>query len=298
MTATLGNALAFARRGHGVIILHWPIEENGRLVCSCRRRRDLGCTSPAKHPYAPLAPRGLLDATVDVAQIRERFSRAPVANYGVVTTGPLFVLDIDPKRDGDAALTALEREHGPLPHTWQTLTGSGGAHILFSAEGLHLRRFAFNPQAADLNQPLGIGIDAPNYIVGPGSRHINGRRYEWSVDHHPSDTPLAAVPPWLVERVGKHPHAGQAAPAEPAPSSTEHWRAITGGISEYRDAAAASVMGHLLRRYVDPHLAAGLLDAWNSQYCVPPLGDDELRQIMNRVARRELKRREVADAQR
>src|SRR4051794_26697815 len=168
MSFALSNALAFARRGYAIVPLHWPIEENGRLVCSCRRRCDKGCTSPAKHPFAPLAPRGLLDAVNDPAKIRDWFTREPKLNYGVITNGPLFVLDVDPKRDGDEALAAIEREHGSFK-SWRAITGSGGEHILFNAEGLYLRRFAYNPQAADMNQPLGIGIDAPNYIVGVGS---------------------------------------------------------------------------------------------------------------------------------
>lgn len=72
------------------------------------------------------------------------------------------------------------------------------------------------------------------------------------------------------------------------------WQRLTGGvIHEYADAAAAQVAGHLLRRWVDPYLVAGLLAAWNLAYCKPPLSDRQLRNILDRVARREDMRRDA-----
>jgi putative DNA primase/helicase len=287
MTATaLANAVGYARRGHGIIPLHWPIAEYGRLACSCRRRRNNGCLSPGKHPFAPFVPRGLLDATTDLARIREWFTRAPDLNYGVLTNGPLFVLDVDPKRAGDEALAALERTHGPLPHTWRTITGSGGEHILFNAEGIHLRRFAFNPKAADLNQPLGIGIDAPTYIVGAGSRHICGRRYEWNVDCHPSETELERPPSWLVERLATNqPTNGH--------DQVEWAKSKCAKISDYRDLAVAEVAGKLLRAIsLDPLFAATLVHDWNIVHCSPPLPEREVSRIIDRITKREIARLE------
>jgi Bifunctional DNA primase/polymerase, N-terminal len=282
----LGNALAFARRGFGIVSLHWPIEHGGRLICSCRRRRA-ECTSPAKHPFAQFVPRGLLDATTDTAKIRDWFTRAPNANYGVITNGPLFVLDVDPKRDGDESLAALERAHGPLPHTWRTITGSGGEHILFNAEGLYLRRFAYNPQAANLNQPLGIGIDAPNYIVGAGSRHILGRRYEWSVDHHPSETEIERPPRWLIEQLATD------AAGNPGHDPAEWAKAKALKITDYRDLAVAQVAGKLLRAVsLDPAFVRTLVHDWNACHCAPPLPEREVNRIVSRIAIREAERLE------
>jgi hypothetical protein len=285
--SALANALNFGRRGYGVIPLHWPIETNGRLVCSCRRRRGKGCMSPAKHPFAPFAPRGMLDAVTDPAKIRDWFTREPDANYGVLTNGPLFVLDVDMKRNGDESLAALEREHGPLPHTWRTITGSGGEHILFNAEGLYLRRFAYNPQAAGLNQPLGIGIDAPNYIVGVGSRHIFGRRYEWNVDFHPSETEIERPPRWLIERLATD------AADNPGHDPAEWAKAKALRIADYRDLAVAQVAGKLLRAVsLDPAFVRTLVQDWNACHCAPPLPEREVNLIVSRIAIREAQRLE------
>ena len=55
----LGTALAFARRGHAVLPLTWPIKVNGRLVCQlpeCGRLHGTGEASLGR-----LVPNGLLD---------------------------------------------------------------------------------------------------------------------------------------------------------------------------------------------------------------------------------------------
>jgi hypothetical protein len=303
MSATTLAALAFARRGHPVVPLNWPAEENGRLVCSCMgHKRGRPCNTPAKHPYGKLAPHGLLSGTVDSGTIKYWFEvAAPDANLGVVTDR-LVVVDIDPRHAGDESLAVLEREHGELPHSWRALTGGGGEHVLFACpEGVEIS----NVVAAQMNSPpLGAGIDVRargGYIVAPPSRHISGRPYAWSVDHHPQDVPLAPAPDWLIARL----RAGAttfstAAPAGSTPverASSDAWTQLTGQpITEYHDMAAARIAGHLFRRSCDYQLVLGLMQAWNSAWCRPPLGYHELNRIVARIANKEAARieRELA----
>jgi hypothetical protein len=47
------------------------------------------------------------------------------------------------------------------------------------------------------------GIDLKGeggFVVGPGSLHRRGRRYEWEVMSHPDDVPLAELPAWIVNQ--------------------------------------------------------------------------------------------------
>jgi hypothetical protein len=290
MSGALGTALAFARRGHAVFPVNWPVEENGRFVCSCmkHKRGPMPCVrDAAKHPLGRCAPNGVCSATVDVATIRRWFQvEAPDANLGVATTG-LIVIDIDPRHDGDASLAALEREHGELPTTWRVLTGGGGEHIIYAApEGLTISSLVAEQLA---EPPLGRGIDVRargGYIVAPPSVHISGRSYCWSVDHHPAETPLSAPPEWLIERLGR-----RTTPREPTPPA-EWEELVTGAVREYRDMAIAKLAGHLLRRWIDPHVALSLLRSWNASHCVPPLTDGEVLTIVNRIANREADRLE------
>src|SRR5262245_51861552 len=130
MVSALPSALAFTSRGHAILPLFWPVERNGKLICSCKRGADCGASS-AKHPYGPLASGGLLDATLEPAVVKLWFGgRAPEANLGV-RTERLLVLDVDPRHSGDESLADLERTHEPLPPTWRAITGGGGEHIIF-----------------------------------------------------------------------------------------------------------------------------------------------------------------------
>src|SRR5262245_27412542 len=257
----LATALAFARHGHAVLPLWWPVKRRDRLVCSCRRGADCGRTA-AKHPYGPSAPNGLLDASAEPGQIKSWWQRAPEANLGA-RTDKLVVVDIDPRHNGDESFALLEREHGTMPPTWRVLTGGGGEHIIFTCpDGVKIANVVAENMA---NPPLGPGIDIRalgGYIVAPPSRHISGRWYRWSVDHHPQDVALAVAPGWLIERLVARSQATipKGTSAEPHPS--DFWARLTGQpVTEYSDDAASKIAGHLLRRWVDPYLVAGLLHA-------------------------------------
>jgi Bifunctional DNA primase/polymerase, N-terminal len=279
--SVLAIALAFAKHGLAVFPLHFPVGE-GKLVCSCGR---LCCRDAAKHPYSKLAKNGVHSATLDPGVIKHWFGYVvPDANLGVACER-LVVLDIDPRHDGDQSLAALEHECA-LPETWRTLTGGGGEHVFFSCpDGVNIKNYSYAPASTP---PLGPGIDVRargGYVVVPPSRHINGRRYEFSVDHHPSDVPLAPLPEWLAERlVVRHAEPGVGDSAV-APTPSDQWAHLTSQpISEYRDKAALSIIGHLFRHNCDPYLVRGLMHVWNSTWCKPPLGYHELDKLIDRVA--------------
>jgi hypothetical protein len=293
MTHTLLTALAFARHGHAVFPVNWPVVHDGRLVCSCggeSRGRPCG-RNAAKHPYGKLAPNGLRSASADTGAIRNWFGdAAPNANLGVVTDR-LVVIDVDPRHDGDESLRTIEREHGELPPTWRSLTGGGGEHVMFAApDGVEIASFS-----AMENPPLGPGVDVRargGYIVAPPSRHISGRPYAWSVDHHPAETRLAKAPDWLIERLSaRRSTTATAADARAEPIASDVWAQLTSQpITEYRDMAAARMAGHMFRHSCDYQLVLGLLRTWNFACCKPPLGPQELDRIVARIADREAAR--------
>jgi hypothetical protein len=287
----IGPALAFARHGHAVFPVNWPVERDGRRLCSCGSdSHGQPCKAPAKHPYGKLAPHGLLSATIESGIIKHWFGhQAPAANLGVVTDR-LVVVDVDPRHGGDESLAALEREND-FPPTWRVLTGGGGQHVIFACpDGVGIS----NVVAEQMDDPpLGRGIDIRargGYIVAPPSRHISGRTYAWSVDHHPADIPIAEAPAWLLEKLS--PASSRQGDEPKSVTPTGVWRTLTGEITEYADAAAARVAGHLLRRGVDTSLAAGLLFAWNAQCCRPPLSAVDLGRIFDRICHREADRLE------
>jgi hypothetical protein len=285
----LPSALAFARHGHAVFPLHWPVEHNGQVACSCGR---LCGRDAAKHPVARYAPNGHLSATTDTGIVKLWWElRVPEANLGV-RTEKLVVIDVDPRHGGDESFTVLEREQ-EFPPTWRALTGGGGEHILFACpDGVEIA----NVVAKLMDEPpLGPGIDVRargGYIVAPPSRHISGRVYAWSVDHHPADVPLAPAPAWLIERLTRRSTNGGKG-HDPA-----QWAARKAGmISEYREKAIAEMAGKLLRAVsLDPAFVATLVHDWNACHCDPPLPEHKVQTILDSICEREIKRLEADHA--
>ena len=280
-TPRLSEALHLIGYGLRVFPLQgMHLNRNGKLVCTCGSPK---CEHPGKHPLPRFAPNGLKNANTCAQTVGRWFTQAPLANIGLAT-GPVTVLDVDPRHDGDESLRRLEAGHGPLPQTWRVLTGGGGEHIfLLSPDGIEIRN------SAGL---LGSGLDirgAGGYVVAPSSLHASGRTYEWSVDHHPDETPLAPMPDWMIAALVR-PQEGAARPAS-------EWRDLLseGVTNGSRNNAVTRLTGHLLRRYVDPVMVHELMQAWNQVRCAPPLQPEEVTKAVASIARKECKRREARD---
>ena len=250
------SALDYARRGLAVFPLS-PIRDG---VCACRRP-DCG-DHAGKHPLAPLAPHGLLDATTDEPAIKTWWRSWPDANVGVRLGDGIFAVDVDPRHRGDETLARLEREHGPLPQTWETLTGGGGRHVFFRAPS--------GVRIPSRSRALGEGLDIKSdggYVVGVESGHLNGRTYTWEVSSHPDDVALADAPAWLLARaVADAETNGQKAPF----AMPDKIRA-----GERNSTLFASARSLRARGYSAKAILAAL-EAENAEKCEPPLEAGEL----------------------
>ncbi|MHA1565036.1 MAG: bifunctional DNA primase/polymerase [Alphaproteobacteria bacterium] len=208
------------------------------------------------------------------------FERWPHANICIVTglVSRLVVLDIDPRHDGDATLTRLEREHGPLPHSVEALTGGGGRHIYFLHPGDVIRNKVGLATGIDLRGDGGL-------VVAPPSVHPSGRSYTWEVSRHPDETPLATMPLWLQSLASDD----EVHPGHPM----AHWRSLVrSGVPEgERNNTIASLTGHLLWHGVDPQVALELLLCWNRMRCRPPLADDEVARTVESIRRTHFRER-------
>ena len=127
----------------------------------------------------PLTEHGFKDATTAEATIREWWAQWPQAGIATPMGGGLFVLDAD----DEAALAALEAEHGQLPPTVEVITPRPGRHIYLGGDGITNSAGAL-PDGIDVR---GIG----GYVVLPPSPG-----YEWRTA--PDEIPIAPAPPWLL----------------------------------------------------------------------------------------------------
>jgi hypothetical protein len=249
------------------ISMGWSVPVAGRIA------------SPAKHPVGHLVPNGIKGGSAKPKMVECWFRDSPW-NIGIVTgaASGIIPLDIDPRHGGDECLAALERTNGPLPETWRFLTGGGGEHVIFRHPG------GFIPNSA---QKIGPGIDVRGdggYIVAPPSRHITGRDYAISVDHHPDLIPLADPPPWLVELVKSN--SGVRVPAE------EWRRRIGSAIPEgERNDTLARISGHLLAHRIDPYVCLDIILSLNITHCHPPLPEQEIAHIVASITNREFAQR-------
>lgn len=102
----------------------------------------------------------------------------------------LFVLDIDGDA-GKAALAALEAEHGELPRTAKSVTGSGGWHFIFRTSR------PIRNTASQIAPGVDIRGEGGQIIAAP-SIHKSGNFYQWGEGCAPWDG-ITDAPEWLVE---------------------------------------------------------------------------------------------------
>jgi hypothetical protein len=264
----LAEALDLAGRGWRII----PLHDVAGGLCSCGAA---DCTSPGKHPRTD---HGLKDGTTDAATIRRWWSRWPTANIGVCTGPKSGVVMVGP--DGQAgidALAKLESEHGELPRTPRTRSGSGGRHYYF--------RWPVEGSIGNRRNRRGLPIDVRGqggYFVAPPSRNQSGP-YVWEV--HPNDCLLADAPEWLLSwcQANEAPRGGLRGQATKGASITD--RAIKylakvppaisgqGGHDQTLEAARIVAWGFDLGAEV----AYQILASHYNPRCQPPWTEKELR---------------------
>jgi hypothetical protein len=160
-------------------------------------------------------------ATCDLAKLEVWSSEFPGCNWRMVCEGSgVWSLDVDAPSndhaaDGVAALTALVKQHGPIPPRPMTRSGGGGFALFFRHRG--------EPIHGATGWPV-PGIDPRRgrlSVTIPPSIHIRTRRpYAWVVAPWELSPPDA--PAWLLAAVAPPPMAatrllsGDIANASPA----------------------------------------------------------------------------------
>ncbi len=150
----------------------------------------------APHAKNPLTEHGFLDASADIKQIDEWWTRWPRANVAIPMgkASGLIAIDIDPRNGGRESWDSLVLQHGALPDTARQVTGrgDGGFHAFFRAPSVRLP------------ETLGPGVDVQGeggYVMAAPSIHpASGKPYIWDgiVGKEALLTP-AECPRWMVE---------------------------------------------------------------------------------------------------
>ena len=187
-----------------------------------------------------------------------------------------MVLDID----GEEGLASVRGRF--LPATSVAKTGKG-LHYYFAHPGFKL------PNAVGILPGVDVRADG-GYVVAPPSVHASGRRYVWAPELSPEDLDLAPCPDWVL-RFLQQKQTGNGRPIE-------DWRVLVdqGASDGVRNSSVARLSGHLLRKHVDPFVALDLILCWNKVKNRPPLDDDEVAEVVDSIAKKELRRRKGGQA--
>lgn len=278
-TALLESALHYARRGWAVFPLH-SVEASrcscGHVPCGPDNR------NAGKHPRwrKDDLEHGFHHATTDETIIRQWWGTWPDANLGIRTgaESALVVVDIDQKPGADERWAALVTEHGAGSPTPESLTGSGGRHLLFAYPGVPVPS-----RDAALGFP---GVDCKadgGYIVAPPSRHRSGRLYEWELSSHPDEVSLAPLPAWLLGLLT----ARSASTSGNGHRSAEDWATLLQGAPEgQRHDVLRRIAGHLLA-YLPAAEVTELLLGWAAR-CRPPHDPEDVRRVVRDFAAKDV----------
>lgn len=232
-------------------------------------------------------------ATTDPAQIHSWWTREHAgAGVGVLCGGRsgIVVVDVDPRHDGEAGLSALETRYGVLPRTLSARTGGGGRHLYFlQPRGVLIR----NKTALDGVPGVDVRGDG-GYVVAPPSLHESGGRYEWIQENER----LGRLPCAWIDLLGDVRPTTDAAPAaspirsQLRPSTVDFlaFGAARGTRNDYLFKAAANmaVCGWSLDN-ARPRLLAGCAA------CVPPYNDTRAADATIASAFRSVRARTASD---
>ena len=241
---------------------------------------------PAVFPVDPLtkAPKtrhGCKDATRDERQIIELWRKHPAAGIGVATGKPsgIVAVDVDPSSGGEDGFSDLASHLGAPGRTVQVLTPRGGYHLWFKAPAV-----AVPCSVSKLAPGVDIRGDG-GYVVAPPTTRPDGTGWRWS-----GTAPLAQLQPEWLQALTEHNAA--AAPARPSAGPGSYVAMLAGGIPNgQRNQVLTSILGHLLARNIDVHLAAHVLHTINRVDCSTPLDAMEVEKIVASIAGREARKR-------
>ena len=269
----LDHALAYLERGWSVI----PAHEITDGTCSCGRSK---CPGPGKHPR--IAWTVYQSRRPSPEEARRWWQRWPNANIAIVTgaVSGLVALDIDPRHGGDESVHDL----GELPSGPVALTGGGGQHLFFAHPG--------RPIANGANLLPGIDLRGDGgYVIAPPSSHHSGRQYEWETETE--GLPLPDLPEAVTRLLNGY--KPELAAGVEGRFSIE--TILAHGVAEgQRNTTMAQLAGHYIGEGNPPWETLMFCAGINAAYFRPPLPEEEVRQTVDSIWRRQQRKAEVAQA--
>lgn len=217
----------------------------------------------------PLIEHGHKEATTDLNQIKQWWTKWPDANIGIVcgaVSGGLVVVDVD-VHDADGRETMRQwaaKNNTCLPETVTVITGSGGFQYYFKSDKPIRRMIGVMP---------GVDILGDGYVVAPPSIHPNGNPYQWQLDLGLHEVPVAEADDAVFEIIEQ----GAAKSKRKASSNTA--KILEGN----RNSSLTSLGGSLQAHGASDEFVTGAIHNANVSACVPPLEPSEAQRIVESI---------------
>lgn len=252
-----------ARRAHNKAVLA-QMEEccaNG-IPCIPTEPPSRGEKGSGKRPLNGLSK---FDASTDPNVFRQRVKGVKSFGLAILTGADSNIVIID--RDvpgGRAQLAKLEERLGKLPKTVTSITGSGGRHYFFRPSGGSMK-------TAKLALKIDFLADKSMAKIPPSASAKEN--YRWAPGKAPGEIKIADLP---REWVGELSRSGRSKACQ------THGIVHEGGRNQKLTQqagilAAKGIRGKELRRH---------LEDFNRENCIPPLDDDEVRNVARSIDHR------------
>lgn len=201
----------------------------------------------------------------------------------------VIALDYDDINDIKEIYEAIKERLSDISYFWHTtFSHSKDNHRirLYVPVSERLKPFYYRSYTRVLAERIGFKVDEGSYQpsramalpVVQSKNHPFLYRY--------NDAPILDCP--TLEQWSKECAARESQTSETRIKAreTSHWRDIAWGVGEgQRNQSLASIIGHLLRRYVDANLAYGLVSAW-AMTCNPPIKQSEVNKTFKSILKK------------
>lgn len=250
----------------------WGVSE-GKCMCGV-----VGCDRAGKHPKEKWRA------------LTHSVEKGLEDNQGLIVgdLSGVVVLDID-RKNGVDGLKTLQEGGFEVPVTFTVSTPTGGFHYYFKHPGFKVRSGSW------LGKGIDIKADGGHWVVAPGSRGKNHKRYE-VID----SSDLAPLPDWFLQHPGLKPRRGRefvGSPVEPVPPGEKREKHIQEFIKVCQEAppAVSGQKGHtalwmvamkgVLTWQLPMETAADLILQYYNPRCEPPWSEKDVRYKVESAAK-------------
>lgn len=236
------------------------------------------CKSPGK---SPLLPDWTSRGTPTIEEVNKWYFGGKPLNLGLIlgATNHWNLVGVDV--DGQLGEELIEQwSDGNLPLTWEFTTGQGRRLLYRLPEGFVSRKFK---QGEAKIGELALLASGQQTILPP-SVHHTGKRYTWLEGQSPSEIIPAMAPEWLLEKIKADSADGEI--NESPRVTTEDWSKQVG--KGERNVQLTRLAGSLLaKRHMPVDDVFLFLCNWNQRHCDPPLPVDEIKTMVETIAKSE-----------